>query len=311
MSVWKIMLPKGVTEITIEYVKNNIPEATTDIIISEGIESIGQLAFIGLGKLKSVVIPMSVKYINQSVFMGTGITSLVIPNGVEIIHSFAFQGCKSLESVVIPNGITTIGFQIFNECRGLDGSETLKHIVLPDVCVIPENKNYLGLSQSKNCTRYSDFIKEFEVNNDLTKQSYSDKDILFLYQLQNIAYFRPSLGEILKNHPKIGVEDILHCDVTEKLHQDMNRKISTCVESLPEVPNEMKRKIISFLALEDLANEQSVESFDGNGLTKQGLFSKLCANCQNLKGKAMLCTAVLGIALGVYIQTNLKIQPAT
>ena len=39
MSVWTV--PIGITEVTQQYIKDNMPAGTTEVVIPEGVESIG------------------------------------------------------------------------------------------------------------------------------------------------------------------------------------------------------------------------------------------------------------------------------
>ena len=66
MSVW--IIPDGITEITENYVINNMPEGTTEVVIPEGVKSIHMRAFKGCISLKSVFIPESVKSIGDWAF---------------------------------------------------------------------------------------------------------------------------------------------------------------------------------------------------------------------------------------------------
>ena len=68
-----------------------------NIIINNGVESIGSYAFYECSKLKSVT----------------------IGNSVESIGEGAFSGCRSLESVVIPDSVTSIGWNAFYSCSSL------------------------------------------------------------------------------------------------------------------------------------------------------------------------------------------------
>ena len=68
-----------------------------DLIISEGVKSIGDYAFSGC----------------------TALASVIIPDSVTSIGSRAFYNCSKLTSVTIPDGVTSIGDDAFSECYKL------------------------------------------------------------------------------------------------------------------------------------------------------------------------------------------------
>ena len=91
-----------------------------DLIISEGVKSIGDYAFSGCSGLTSVTIPDSVTSIGSGVFLYcSGLTSVTIGNGVTRIGDGAFSHCDGLTSVTIPDSVTRIGGSAFWCCSGL------------------------------------------------------------------------------------------------------------------------------------------------------------------------------------------------
>jgi hypothetical protein len=98
-----------------------------DVVIPEGVTSIGEHAFSGHRFLTSVVIPDSVTSIGKYAFRGCwSLTSVVISDSVTSIDKQAFYGCMCLTSVVIPEGVISIGFGVFADCRSLTS------VVIPD-----------------------------------------------------------------------------------------------------------------------------------------------------------------------------------
>ena len=97
-----------------------INQSIKSIIISDGVTSIGEFAFIRCSSLTSVTISNSVTSIGYYAFgKCSNLMSVTIPNGVTSIGNFAFEGCSSLMSITIPNSVTSIGFSAFNGCSSL------------------------------------------------------------------------------------------------------------------------------------------------------------------------------------------------
>ena len=95
-------------------------EVEGDLVIPDGVTSIGDEAFNGCSGLTSVTIPDGVTSIGNYAFSRcTGLTSVTIGNGVTSIGNYAFSGCDGLTSVTIGNGVTSIGDYAFSGCTGL------------------------------------------------------------------------------------------------------------------------------------------------------------------------------------------------
>ena len=129
-----------------------------NVVIKQGVSSIGNYSFYECKGISSIAIPSSVTSIGDNAFSGchgltkvvvpdltawcgiqfgdelsnplynakhlysdenTEITDLVIPNSVTSIGDYAFSRCTGLTSVTIPNSVTSIGNYAFSGCSGL------------------------------------------------------------------------------------------------------------------------------------------------------------------------------------------------
>lgn len=101
--------------------------ATKDVVIPNGVTSIGDRAFNWCSNLTSVTIPNSVTRIDDGAFYDcTSLKSVTIPNSVTSIGIEAFYYCRELKSVTIPDGVTSIEPRVFYGC------ESLTSISIPD-----------------------------------------------------------------------------------------------------------------------------------------------------------------------------------
>ena len=93
----------------------------SNLIIPEGVTSIGTLAFYECDSLTSITIPDSVTSIGKNAFYQCeSLESIVIGNGVTSIGESAFDCCRNLVSVTIGDGITSIDKNAFGFCWNID-----------------------------------------------------------------------------------------------------------------------------------------------------------------------------------------------
>ena len=92
-----------------------------NVIVEEGVTSIGDYAFYECSSLKSISIPNSVANIGWYAFLGcSSLGSITIPQSVTSIGSGVFYECSSLTSINIPSSITSIGWYAFYRCSSLE-----------------------------------------------------------------------------------------------------------------------------------------------------------------------------------------------
>ncbi|MCM1365536.1 MAG: leucine-rich repeat domain-containing protein, partial [Ruminococcus sp.] len=127
------------------------------VILPEGLENIGDLAFYGCSVLTCVSIPSSVRSIGSYAFAEcTSLLRADLPEGLEDIGEAAFRGCEvlaavrfpstlktisaaafyrcaAITSVQIPSSVTNIGAQAFTYCTGL-----VRAVIKADINTLPK-----------------------------------------------------------------------------------------------------------------------------------------------------------------------------
>ena len=117
-----------------------------DLVIPEGVTTIGQYAFKDAKWLKSIKLPSTLNIIASSAFAGCiSLEEIVLPDGVKTISDHAFEGCYNLKSIKMSNDIETIGDYAFAKCSSL-------------VLDLPKNLKVIGAYAFADCLSIKDLF---------------------------------------------------------------------------------------------------------------------------------------------------------
>lgn len=102
-------------------------EEITNLVIPEGVTSIGNYAFTDCSSVTRVTLPSSLTSIGENAFTRCeGLTNIALPSSLKSIGNRAFVSCESLTNITIPSSVTNIGEGAFRYC------EMLKSVTFED-----------------------------------------------------------------------------------------------------------------------------------------------------------------------------------
>lgn len=134
-----VVIPNGVTSIGRNAFENCA--GLTSVAIPNGVTSIGELAFSGCTGLAQVTLPQGLTSIGSSAFSHCeSLKNVTLPDSVTTIENAAFYWCTALESISIPGGVTRIGAEAFSVCTAL------RSISLPDGLTTIGSRAFCGCS---------------------------------------------------------------------------------------------------------------------------------------------------------------------
>lgn len=114
-TVKELILPEGLRSVGKEafyYCKN-----LEKVIIPDSVTTIGDGAFASCWSLSDIRLPEGLTSIGYAVFIAChSLTAIHIPDTVTSIGESAFYGCDTLENVNIPAGVTDISWSAFRHC---------------------------------------------------------------------------------------------------------------------------------------------------------------------------------------------------
>lgn len=97
-----------------------------NLVVGEGITTIGYSNFYGCTALISVKLPSTLTTIKGSTAgygafrECTSLESITFPSSLKTIETRAFEGCSALKNVTFPDSLTSLGNYAFTECIGID-----------------------------------------------------------------------------------------------------------------------------------------------------------------------------------------------
>ena len=128
------------------------------IVIPSSVKEIDDYAFYDCSNLSKVTLNEGLEQIGLFAFQGTKITSIIIPSSVNKICYFAFGNCSNLSKVILNEGLEKIGHFAFNSTK-------ITSIIIPSSVKEIYSTSFL------NCSK----LKEIKVNsNNKTYDSHNN-----------------------------------------------------------------------------------------------------------------------------------------
>jgi hypothetical protein len=119
------------------------PVYPSDIVIPEGITTIGVKSFMGTTDIHSLRLPSTLLAIQDYAFYGcSSLQSVEIQSGLTWIGSYVFRDCSSLSLITLPDSLTDMGGSVFLGCSSL----TTINIPTGLSYINSSSFNYSGLS---------------------------------------------------------------------------------------------------------------------------------------------------------------------
>lgn len=140
-----VLIPEGVQEIGRLAFQDC--DGLVRVTVPLGVETIDEGAFAGCSNLKEVILPESLKRIEIRAFSyDTALESISLPEKLEYIASETFYGCESLRKVEMGPCIEWIGDYSFYQCGSLEA------IVLPENVASVGNSTFSGCRKLRSVT---------------------------------------------------------------------------------------------------------------------------------------------------------------
>lgn len=102
----------------------------TSVTISEGVESVENMAFSFCEQMRSLSLPSTLKSIGYDGFeYCSSLTELILPEGLTTVNNYAFNNCTSVYRLVLPSTLTRVDYGAFMNMTSL--ISVVSHVLEP------------------------------------------------------------------------------------------------------------------------------------------------------------------------------------
>ena len=154
-----IVIPDGIRRIDARAFAYKIN--IDSVKFSNTVTEIGDYAFEGCLKLKSIVWPKRIESIGEGAFCMCSFTSISIPYGVTKIKKQTFNNCLWVEKIIIPDSVVKIEDKAFTSCRELE------YIFIPETVMEIGKSAFIWCDKLTIKTKLGSYAEKFAKENNI------------------------------------------------------------------------------------------------------------------------------------------------
>lgn len=204
---WMNSQPNGVLYLSDFVIGVKGKNLSGTVTIKDGVKVIAGYALSNQSNMTNVILPSSLKRIDENAFYNSGLTSINIPENVEMGESL-FSNCSNLTDVVINEGTITIPKTAFYQCK------SLKSVRLPESITTIANEAFWG------CTELA------EINWPSNVKSIGNRAFCNCYKIKSITL--PDVLQEIGYQTFAGCESITEITIPESLKEIKGYSFEAC-----------------------------------------------------------------------------------